>query len=239
VTALGDPFGVSVLALSAQAWSAIGSITVAVVAVLIALFQEPITRFHRRAGVSLAITQEEIRQMRFKNSAGEFVGFGLVVRLRIQHERGGMAENIEITVNDVWSLDDGLPVKHFYPMPISVSFVRPKRSWVFIPAGSSRYFDLGVLRRPFPDELDELPDTVDRVFFWFDPPFRPTPSSSDLYPQQLPAGRYEFELLLTGANVEPIRKRWRLDFGDQWSDDEAVMLQRITISQAGATRRAS
>jgi hypothetical protein len=44
-------------------------------------------------------------------------------------------------------------------------------------------------------------------------------------------GAYEFELLMTGDNVKPLRTTWRLSFSKEWSEVESEMLERISITR--------
>jgi hypothetical protein len=234
-----NPVIVVFLGISPEAWSAIGTITVSVVAVLIALFQERISRYHRRAHVDMRILAEDFQGVQFLATKTQKLSgaTGLAVYIRVQNISTRPALAVEIGVNSVLSLKDGRAVTHFFPLSLTVTSIRPKRTLTYIPPESARYFDLGYLRSAFAEEADSLPpQAADGVFFWFDTPFRQTPAPGELHPYQLQPGKYEVELLLTGENVKSLRKRWQMEFRDCSPDDEEVMRQSIRFVELGHAR---
>lgn len=214
-----------------DAWTAIGTIFLGMVA-LITFFYERYR--NRRARVSMAINTAppDCHQIELTNpSTGEVVSKCIYVRIRVEHIRGNSAENVEILVSNFWMIDENgkkKVKKAFIPMNLKWShFEGKKRS---IPRGLFRHCDFGSFQPRYINTTHYLHNT--HTFLRLDTAVQPNRVSDGEIPNIIEPGKYEFELMLSGVNSNFMRKRWILEFDENWSDDESEMLaNHISIKE--------
>lgn len=200
-----------------DAWTAIGTIFLGAVA-LSTFFYDRYK--NRRARVSMAIntTPPDSHQIELTNpQTGEFVSKCIYIRIRVDHIRGNSAEDVEIMISNFWNIDEngvGTVKRAFLPMNLVWShFGGKKRS---IPRGLFRHCDFGSFRPKFTNNSY----TILRL----DTAVQPNRVSEGEIPNVIEYGKYEFELILSGVNTNFIRKRWVMEFDENWSEDESEML---------------
>lgn len=207
----------SVRNIETDAWTAIGTIFLGTVALLTFFYD----RYkNRKAKISMVINTAppDCHQIELTNlQTGEFVSQSIYIRIRVEHVSGNSAEKVEIMVSNFWVIgNDGKRTvkKAFLPMNLIWShFGGKKRS---IPRGLFRHCDLG----RFQPKYTNNSHTVLRL----DTAVQPNRVSEGEIPNVIEPGKYEFELMLSGENSNFIRKRWLLEFDEDWSDDEQEML---------------
>jgi hypothetical protein len=128
-------------------------------------------------------------------------------------------------VSNFWTIDENgkkKVKKAFMPMNLKWShFEGKKRS---IPRGLFRHCDFGSFQPKYINNTH----TILRL----DTAVQPNKVSDGEIPNMIEAGKYEFELMLSGVNSNFIRKRWILEFDEDWSDDESEMLHNhISIKE--------
>lgn len=196
-------------------------------AVLIALFQEKIKDFWTKATLQPDINLEppDCHQIALHNiKTGEFMGNSIYIRIRVKHVSGKSAKNVEAVIAKVEKFlgNEWISVPEFLPMNLQWSHTHTQS--VTIPPKSFRHCDLGSFR----------PITTIVNQFKIDTIVQPNPISNGKIPNLLPPGKYKFEILFSGENVNPILKRWIVEFKPNWSQDERVMLSKnIKISEEG------
>jgi hypothetical protein len=207
-------------------WVAIGTLALAgttVLAIAVAVFQEPIRRHFTRATVSMEIRLEPPDTHQIDGTdprTGRFLAKLVYVRIRVEHVKGSPAENVEIVVAKVWRRISKRweVVETFLPLSLAWSHVRTPTARV--PSGLFRHCDLGRFQ----------PENGQPMFV-FDLIVQPNPVAGGVVPNALKPGNYMFELQLAGDNVRRITKRWLLNFHGPWSDHEATMLSRIKLTE--------
>lgn len=208
-----------------DAWTAVGTIFLGAVALLTFFYD----RYkNRRAKVSMAINTAppDCHQIALTNSStGEFASWCIYIRIRVEHINGNSAEDVEIVVSNFWNIDENgtrSVRRAFLPMNLKWShFEGKKRS---IPRGIFRHCDFGSFRPKFTNNT--------RTVLLLDTAVQPNIVSEGEIPNVIEPGKYEFELILSGVNTNFIRKRWVLEFDENWTENESEMLNNhISIKE--------
>lgn len=212
---------------TASTWIALGGTLAVSLAVIAAVFQEPIRQRWNRAQLRIEIrtVPPDTHQINLTHPVTRrFISKAIYVRARVLHVRGGVATNAEVIVSDVWRVAHGSRdrVATFLPLPLTWSHLQPSTSSIRVPVSLFRHCDLGRFE----------PDSRNIAVFRFSTIVQPNPVAGDVVPNLLPPGDYEFELLLSGDNTNTLRQRWGLSFTPFWSDDESVMLGSVRIEPA-------
>lgn len=198
-------------------------------AVLVALFQEKIRQFFNRAKLEMKINliPPDCHKISLTNSAtGQHLCNSIYIRICISNMNSSPAENVEVILANFWKVaSDGSKevLEKFLPMNLIWSHFQPRTHQVKIPKGISRRCDFGYFA-PIDDQ--------EEVLLKLDTIIQPNPVAGGEIPNIIAKGNYEFELLISGDNVVPQRKKWTLDFDGIWSEDEKDMLnQHIIIKE--------
>lgn len=208
-----------------EAGTAIGTIVLAAATLALAgaaLFDDALRKRFRRARLSVEIpaTPPDTHQIAMTHvQTGQLLFNAIYVRARVQHQAGPSAENVELVALSVLEIDGEQRRRRETFLPLSLSWSHFGGVAIRIPAGLFRHCDVGRFQ----------PDENRKTVFLLSTAVQPNRVAAGAIPNLLPAGSYEIELLLTGDNVPHQRKRWRLAFEENWSDDEAAMLARIKI----------
>lgn len=218
----------SVFGWSPETWTAVGTLVLAGVTVIALFVQEPIRRLYGRASLTMGIRPQPpdvhlIEMQWSKDRQVIHAEMVLYLRILVAHERGRTAENVELLAARVWRIDDTgrHPVTKFLPMPLLWSSAGGA-STMRVPSGIFRHCDLGYLGRAGADPTKLFISTL----------VQPLAVGTEAeYPSVLAPGEYDIEVILSGDNVTPIRRTWRIKFGPEWSDDEAQMLAGIAIEE--------
>jgi hypothetical protein len=216
-----------VLALAIN-WTVVTNVALACVAVLgllVALFQERLRQWLSRARLTMSIQVEmpDTVMIGLTDQQGRSVGKSVWVRIRVTHEHGPPAENVEIVMTKLWKVKDGGPelVSSFLPLSLRWANRVPPTATERVPKGLFRHCDLCVFSPNHP-QLSE-------TWVQFTTLVQPNPVGNIGYPNVKGAGDYEFELKMVADNLRAVTKRWALSFDSSWSNDEATMLGRISV----------
>lgn len=208
-------------------------------AVLVALFQEPLrARFSRaKLAIELRKSPPDTHQidlvLQRPDGLWERVP-SIYARIRVRHVAGAAAENAEVMAAEVWRIENGnrRRVDTFLPMSLRWSHFQPPTTTIRVPKGGFRHCDLGhFVSTQFVGSLNpglQLPPGGSR--FWLDTIVQPNAVAGSDVPNMLDPGEYEIELRLIGDNVKPLTTRCRVSFEAEWSDDESMMLGRIELA---------
>ncbi|MFA5996953.1 MAG: hypothetical protein WC791_00530 [Candidatus Paceibacterota bacterium] len=138
------------------------------------------------------------------------------IRFRVEHTGGKPAKNIEVFVSKIWTLEGSAKKvwPHFLPANLLWS---GKRKEQLIRAdfaqGTVRFCDIGV----YCDNKDGggwvLNVATNNVG---DPQI-------EKFSNVIPTGVYEFEILITGENTEPVINRFSIEIDGGWAPDEETM----------------
>jgi hypothetical protein len=166
-------------------------------------------------------------EMRFSDASGQVIHSEMVlyIRVLVTHRGGRTAESVELLAARVWRIDSSgerHPVSKFLPMPLSWSSAGGATT-MRVPGGVFRHCDLGYLGRIGEDRTRLFVSTAMQPFG--------VGTEAEL-PSVLHPGEYDIDVVLSGDNVKPIQQTWRIRFGPEWSDDEATMLGRVSITRA-------
>jgi len=189
-------------------------------AVLVALFQEKISRWFRRSVLDMKInlTPPDCHQIALNNpSTGEFIANSIYIRIRVEHKKGSAGENCEIMALKVWKIrrnGQKEELKKFLPMNLIWSHFQPRTINVRIAKKLFHHCDFGFF----------APLNDDKTILKLDTMVQPNPVASGELPNALEPGKYEIELLLSGDNVVPLKKKWKLEFDENWTENEEEML---------------
>ncbi len=216
--------------------TALGTVGAVLTALGVSIYQEWIKPIRKRAVMDLSITPEWPDCLKILDKR---LGYVFWVRIRVSHQKGNTAENVEIIVTDfkkMGSDNNWQRVQNFLPLNLRWSFYRslaykgdpleaPPN--IRIPAKIYRHCDLGFLRR----EVSYQPNSSAQ--FQLVTAVQPTDLGDGRQVGLLDPGKYKFEIKITGDNVFPVTKSWLLEFDGKWEDDEAEMLKRhIKIIEA-------
>lgn len=194
-------------------------------AVIVALFQEKIKNYFDRARVVFKINliPPDCHQIALSNQdSGRHISNCIYLRIRVIHMKGKTAKDVEVIISNFWEIDNAGQKKisqKFLPMNLVWSHFRTQL--IQIPNGVFRYCDLGYIA-----------PSNGSTFLRLDTISQPNPVSGGELPNVFKSGKYEFELVLTGDNVEPKTQHWTLEFDGTWVENEAVMLEKhISIKE--------
>ena len=194
-------------------------------AVWVALFQEKIKNYFDQARVIFKINliPPDCHQIGLSNpNSGQHQSNCIYLRIRVIHLKGKTAKDVEVIISNFWEVDEigtKKVSKKFIPMNLVWSHFRTQL--IQIPNGIFRYCDLGYIA-----------PSQNGTFLKLDTISQPNQVSGGEFPNIFKAGKYEFELVLTGENVEPKTQHWILEFDGVWVEDEKEMLEEhISIKE--------
>jgi len=198
-------------------------------AVFVALFQERIRKFWDRAILDMKINLEppDSHQISLTDPhTGKFVDQSIYIRIKVIHKNGAAGENVElIPINFFCVKEDGAleKLRHFLPISLVWSHFQPRTNIIRVPVNLFRHCDFG--------HFIKNPSDSNKALLILDTMVQPNPVAGGEVPNIIKPGKYQFELLLSGDNVKPVKKSWYLEF-EKWSDDENEMLTKnIKISE--------
>src|SRR6266404_1277164 len=162
-------------------------------AVGVALFQEKIKYLFGRARLEMKINlfPPDCQQISLRDlNTGEFLMNCIYLRIRVNHLQGSSAENVEVMLSNFWKINGNetkTVLKEFLPMNLTWSHFQPRTHVIKIAKSMFRHCDLGYIVYIDGKNILKL-DTITQ----------PNVVSGGLMLNTLDAGRYEFELLLSG-----------------------------------------
>lgn len=199
---------------------------ITLLAVLVALLQEPIRKFLSKSKIKVEIrkTPPDCHQILLTNQrTGEAMGNTIYSRIRLTNlTRSNPAENVEVFISHFWKINSNESKKEittFLPMNLKWSHTHEIKSTIL--PSFHRYCDFGSFR-----QADK------NVFLILDTIVQPNPVSGGKVPNIIEAGKYEFQIDVSGSNIDPVCKRWKLEFNNKWHEDEDKMLKSIIIKEA-------
>lgn len=182
-------------------------------AVLVALFQEKIRRWFRKAHLNVVIYMRPPDSHKIKTTVGKDV---IYVRIRVEHLKGDPAENVEVMLVRCWEYknEEKSLKKNFIPLNLTWANRPQKESNIKVPAGLFRYCDLGYLFR-----------YGQNTRFHFDTIVQPNEIGDERdFPNIIGKGVYEIEVWVSGDNTSKVKKSWRIEIDGKWDDSEKKML---------------
>jgi hypothetical protein len=211
---------------SPEVWTAIGTLVLAAVTVAALFLQDPIRRRYGLAELSMSIASR-LPDVHFIMMTGVTTEGGLhqepvlYIRVLVTHRRGRTAENVELFAARVWEIDTSArtEVGKFLPMQLLWSNADGATS-LRIPPGVSRHCDLGYIGRGY-----KYPRLVVST--------KVQPAGVGTFgelPSVLDPGTYEIEVVLSGDNVKPISKAWRITCPATWSNNESTMIAAAAVT---------
>lgn len=207
-----------------DSWTAIGTIFLGFMA-LGTLFYDRYKNRKAKVSMKINLVPPDSHQIELTKPNGEAVSKCIYVRIRVEHLKGNPAEDVEVMVSNFWSIDENNNKevrKSFLPMNLMWSHYGVKE--LRVPNGLFRHCDFGSFRPKFTNNTH----TVLRL----DTVVQPNRVSNGEVPNVIEPGKYEFELMLSGRNSNVIKKRWMLEFDENWSDIESEMLENhISIKE--------
>jgi len=222
--------------ISSGGWTAVGTLALASATVLlaaVAVFTEPLRRRFSRTHLTVEIraVPPDMHQIEMRNAVtGASAGLSVYARIRVTNIGPVAAENVEILASRVEQITGGVraDLASFLPLSLTWSHFQPPTSLVRVPAAVFRHCDLGRFQ-PLPGDS--------RTVFVMSTIAQPNPVAGGAIPHVLEAGDYGLHLVVTGDNIEPLQRRFRLRFPSQWSDDEAAMLASVTLTEIAEESR--
>ena len=215
---------------SAEAWTAIGTLALAIATVVAVFFAERLRRWVTQTQLTTSVVMEppdvHMIELLTLDPQRNIVGRKQVLwlRMRVSNAIKVAAEAAEVSVLDVWRIRPNGNREHlttFLPLPLLWSHFGAMN--IVIPRGLFRHVDLGYLEE---NELGKTQLVVTTIV-------QPTGVGTDATsPNLLAAGTYEFEIMVTAANAKPMKERWKLTFPETWSSDEAAMTGAVSMVRA-------
>lgn len=209
-------------------WVQVALALITFLAVIVAIFQEKIREIFNRSKLNMTIilSPPDCHKIALTNpETGALLANSIYIRIRVKYLRGDAAENCEVMALKFWTInEDGSKEEKtdFLPLNLVWSHFQPRRINTRIGKKMFRHCDFG-----FFAPLDH-----GQVILKLDTMVNPNPTSSGNLPNVIRPGVYEFELLLSGDNVEPFTKKWKLEFDGRWVEDEHTMLtEHIKIEE--------
>ena len=225
-----------VKASTASWWTAIGTMSLAVVTVF-AVFIEKFLRWWRRPRLHLSIRTappdcQKINDM-LKSASGSIDYIPTYFyRLLIENIGRSTAEQVEVYISNLRirdkSIGDYTPVKNFMPLNLVWSH-RDQQSVkvsVRIPRGISKHCDFFHAREPELREkharlLERLPERYPHTLICLETSVRPNNLSHILRPSN-----YKATLKVASANAQLVEKEVEIDLKPRWFDSESVMFSK-------------
>lgn len=201
------------------AYSTLTLSLVTFIAVLVALFQEQIRDVHNKTKIKAAIHLKPPHShlIALTNSVnGEFISNSIYIRILVSNVKNKTANNVEVMASNFWYFDANNK-KHIKSsfLPMNLQWAHYHTREMKIPGKLFRHCDLGPIR-PLINGFTVLKlDTM----------VSPNPVEGFESPNIIRAGKYQFELIISGENTNIIKKRWNLEFDDVWDDNESAMLE--------------
>ena len=215
------------LNVSSNVWPEIITAIVTFFAVLVALFQEKLKRHfnHTKVAMNINFNPPDCHIIELTNHGSESRINGLYVRIKVQHTAGGAAENTEIMLAKAWRKNSSQKweiMPSFLPLSLVWSHFQPRTNLQRIPIGLFRHCDLGFLFY-----------AGERTLFQFTTIINPNKiGGKNILPNVFVPGEYKIEMVLTGDNVEPVKKNFYLKFDGKWSEEESVLMaEHFNISE--------
>lgn len=204
-------------------WVQVSLAVITLVAVLVALFQEKIKEWFNQSVLDMKINLNppDCHQIALSNpETGQSICSSIYIRIRVEHIKGSAAENCEIMALKFWKITRNgqkEEVQSFLPMNLIWSHFQPRTINTRIAKKLFHHCDFGFFA-PF--------NEGNRTILKLDTMVQPNLVASGEYPNVFQPGKYEFELLLSGDNAKPLKKKWLLEFDENWTEDEQEMLTR-------------
>lgn len=188
-------------------------------AVVVAFLQEEIRRRANQATLDMDINliPPDSHQIEMTSPEGLAARKTIYIRIRVKHLKGRAGENVEIMPVSFSRVDASgrlTPIESFFPISLVWSHFQPRVNTTRVPVSLFRFCDFGhvIGLHPSNDPMLIL-DTI----------VQPNRVSGGEIPNFIKAGKYQFELLLSGDNVKVLKKKWEIEIVG-WSDDEKIML---------------
>jgi len=204
-------------------WSAIGTIFVGLVAIIIAFLQERIKRFLSRTRLDVKLKTEppDCHKIEIKDQLGVSRP-SYYVRSKLINTGRFSAENVEVMIDSVYKIIDGKReiLKTFLPMNLVWSHYGGTTMKVILP-NHFRHIDVGYFIL-----------AGDKVIFKIDTAVQPNKVEGDVYPNVLYAGEYELNLIIGGDNVDSFKKSYLLKFNNNFYKSEEDMFSKsVSINE--------
>jgi hypothetical protein len=169
--------------------------------------------------MEINLTPPDSHQIEMTNPEGRAVRKTIYIRIRVKHLKGRAGENVEImpvSFSRVDTLGRLTPVESFLPISLVWSHFQPPINTTRVPVGLFRFCDFGHIIELHPDN---------GAMLILDTMVQPNRVSGGETPNFIKAGKYQFELLLSGDNVKVLKKKWEIEIIN-WSDNETIMLTK-------------
>jgi len=198
---------------------------ITLLAVLVALLQEPIRKYLSKSKIKVEIKKipPDCHQILLTNpTTGAPVGNVIYSRIRITNlSKKSSATNVEVFISRFWNIDkhnNRKEITTFLPMNLKWSHTHEIRTSV-LPI-FYRYCDFGSFRN-LNGNVCLILNTI----------VQPNPVSGGKVPNVIEAGRYVFQLEISGENIDPVSKQWELQFKNEWHEEEQKMLNSIIFTE--------
>ncbi len=200
-------------------WSAIGTIFVGLVAVMIALFQEKIRRFfsNTELEVILRTAPPDCHKIEVRTPNG-LMSDGYYVRAKINNIGKYTAENVEVMIVDLHKYNDnGVKerVVTFLPMNLVWSHYGGVSMSRILP-NHFRHIDIGCL----------LLLGSNKVVLKIDTATQPNKVEGGIYPNIIEFGHYEFTLIIGADNVSTFSQKYSFIFSNDFYNNETDMFDK-------------
>jgi hypothetical protein len=219
----------------AATWlTAIGTIATAIIAVVIALYQEKWhrARYHPTLGVTSNIAPPDclkIPMKLFNPQTGQVIGEAATYYLRVKITNTGTeaAKNVEVYAKSLYQLQGETRelIRTFPPMTLVWSNRADLTYLPILAPHTDRHCDIAHIIEPSKREmfgLAELPPvplSTNDTALSFDLKIKPFTRG-----YILPPGSYSLEIEVSAGNAEAISKNLRIELDGRWEDSESTML---------------
>lgn len=193
-------------------------------AVMVALFQEWIKKALNKTRLEVQINKQspDCHQILLTAPNGRPVSNCIYSRIRVTNlNKTNTSYHTEVFISHFWQIlrsGNKAEIKTFLPMNLKWSHTHESNTNIL--PNIYRYCDFGSFR-----------NDGNGIYLLIDTIVQPNPVSGGIIPNKINPGKYEFEIITSGENVKPLVKKWKLEFGNFWSDDELAMLKHIKIKE--------
>jgi len=200
-------------------WTAIGTIFLGLVALIVAFSQESVNKCFRstklNSGIRLKSPDCHYIELTDQNGA-RYPSY--YVRVKITNEGKNVAKNIEIMINKCWQVkEDGTKeeLKKFLPMNLVWSHYGEITMSQILPH-HFRHCDIGSFRL--------IPNN--KVIFKIDTAVQPNRVEGGEYPNILYAGNYQLDLIIGADNISTFQQSYKLSFDNNFYNTEEDMFTK-------------
>ncbi len=207
---------------TAEWWTAIGTIILGAAAFAALFLQDIISRLYSqtRLNSSIRVAPPDCHMIQTQG-----MGYVHYVRMKVENIGKHVAQNVEVMIDTCWRIHENgtrEEVKTFLPMNLKWSHYGGVVTMPRILSKHFRHCDIGFVGK-YGGSRPEVQFHVDTVV-------DPNSVAGGIYPNLLPPGKYQFNLLIGADNVPTYEQSYQVSFtGTFYTTEEEMFSKSLSI----------